>query len=192
MSNLDKVQKIGKIFKILAIIAFVASIVMASLSAIAVLVVGAWGNNEKLVEMFIEIGEEYNQSEVLCIAINATIQSGFYIAISVLAKNLFAKQLALGTPFDHGFAKETRRVAIIDMILAVSSWLVTGIVLLCFKNVTDYMYEFYGLGTGLALFIVSYVLAYGADLNNKSVVVAEANNADIEAQQQAKEEKKED
>ncbi len=192
MNNLDKVQKIGKIFKILATIAFVASIVMASLSAIAIVVVGVWGNNDSIVKIFNEIGEGYNQKEVLCIAINATIESGFYIAISVLAKNLFAKQLAIGTPFDHNFAKETRRVAIIDMILAVSSWLITGIVLLCFKNVTDYVYEFYGLGTGLALFIVSYVLAYGADLNNKSVATAGANNADVEAQQEAKEEKKED
>ncbi|MBR4426624.1 MAG: hypothetical protein IKS77_02890 [Spirochaetales bacterium] len=93
---------------------------------------------------------------------------GFIIAASSFVvckahRDFFAMEQKIGTPFTMECAKAFRTLGIIDVVFPISLAIVTSIVSAIFKCWNDIRLDV-SIGAGVAMILISFVFAYGAEL----------------------------
>ena len=105
-----------------------------------------------------------------CISILYCISSA---VIFKFAENYFSNELEVGTPFTYDGAKELLRLGLIGLILplcvsAISSIAFTVTKLFWPILEPDALIESPSIGIALIVIIISFILKYGADLEEKA------------------------
>lgn len=167
MKSLKNVQIIAKVMKILSMIAFVASIIACALCAISIPIVAVLGKDPQIIKMVGDFGETYDVKKAICICVCGMIESGFMIALYACVVRFYKKELAIGTPFDKEIVKKSRVIGWLYIILILSSAIVVGIVSLCFHVAVEDTFTTGNLIVGVVYLLLSFVFAYGAELQNE-------------------------
>ena len=81
-------------------------------------------------------------------------------------KDFFAMEQKVGTPFTVECAASFRTLGIINIVVPIALSIVTAIIGAIFACWNDIRFDF-NLGLGLAMVLLSYVFAYGAELEKK-------------------------
>ncbi len=173
--NLNTIQKIAKAGRIISKIIFIFSIIGAVASFIGVSAL--WGLHKveldgvEVVNIIEEAGAPFVTTMFsACISILYCISSA---VIFKFAEIYFSNELEVGTPFTYDGAKELLRLGLIGLILplcisAISSIAFTVTKLFWPILEPDALIESPSIGIALIVIIISFILKYGADLEEKA------------------------
>lgn len=178
MSNLEKIQKVYNVFRIIALIAMIFCFIFAGTGLLGL--IGAAIVNDP--RIFVGIGRmtdsvELAGSRQFMVNMFTIIVAGTTNGIlSMFSMNYFASARKDGTPFTKKGATELKHLGIKTIVMPLCATIVNAIILAAF-NVT----AFYDLGngasisSGIFMLLFSIVIAYGAELEEKTKGVSKVN-----------------
>jgi len=162
--NLKTVQTIFKVLGIIWKVVYILCIVGAVASLVGLTLASVFN-------YFPEIaGRIEDESDMTIMQIIGYCLSGVIICIAqiILAKahrDYFAMEQQVGTPFTEEGAKSFRTLGIMNIVIPVVTMVIVAIISAIFKSRDVEMYA--GLGIGVTMILLSFVFAYGAELENK-------------------------
>ena len=172
MKTLKTLQTLSKIGKVLSKIVFICSIVGFAFCIVGIISLALGGKtisfNGVTIEGMIQSSGEITIGTMYASMAIAMVYCAAEAVVSKFAELYFKNELKAGTPFTVEGSKEMRRLGIINIIVAVSAGIISGIVYICIKN------NFVGtgelsldsgisLGMSLALIVVSLILQSAAE-----------------------------
>ena len=170
MTNLEKIQKGMRALQILSKIILIFAIVGVTLASIgATLVASDVANMENQFLHFISVTAEMSKGQLVGTLTAAAVSLLFGGIITAFAYRYFTAELKEGTPFTNAGADRIKQLGIMEIVLSVIS---TGII--------DVIYEKIGLSEwnrfddsgsitfGICLILLSMVVRYGAELEQKT------------------------
>lgn len=170
MSNLEKIQKGMKVLQILSKIVLVCAIVGVALTSIAaVLVTANVLNMENQFLHFLSVTAEMRKGQLVGILAAAAISLLSGGILTAFAYRYFTAELKEGTPFTNAGADRIRQLGIIAIAISIIS-----------MSVIDGIYENIGLAEwsrfddaggitlGICLILLSMVVRYGTELEQKN------------------------
>ena len=182
MKNLETVQKVFGVFKILSRVFMTLCFVAAGFCLVSGIifladadaVIGKIGSVEIKLPVIVDteganLGNEYYGSYLLAF-FAGTLCEGILLA---LACRYFSLEQKEGTPFTENGAKTVLNLGIWSIILSVVSSAVQSVII-SFMKMSDFSEMFdglsneYGIILGVSLILLSLVLRYGADLEQKN------------------------
>ena len=174
--TLKTVQTVCKVCKIFAEIAFVMLVVIASVCAFAAIGIGAGSIDVFKIGGVSIIGEAMQQSAVtpemmLAVLVSAAIVSAAEAVVAKFVNVYFKHELKAGTPFTFEGAKEMLRLGIIAIAVPLGASIVSAIVyaVMTVGSGTGNEFEIdVTLGIGIVFLMLSPLLKYGAELNEKA------------------------
>ena len=138
MKTLKTLQTLSKIGKVLSKIVFILSIVGFAFCIVGIISLALGGKtisfNGVTIEGMIQAGGEITLGTMYASMAVAMVYCAAEAVVSKFAELYFENELKAGTPFTVKGAKEMRRLGIINIIAAVSSGIISGIVYICIKN----------------------------------------------------------
>lgn len=174
--SLKTVQTVCKVCKIFAEIAFVMLVVTAALCAFAAIGIGAGSIDVFKIGSVSIIGEAMQQSAVtpemmLAVLVSVAIVSAAEAVVAKFVNVYFKHELKAGTPFTFEGAKEMLRLGIIAIAVPLGASIVSAIVYAVMTVGSGTGNEFendVALGIGIVFLMLSPLLKYGAELNEKA------------------------
>jgi len=169
--NLRIVQKICHvmeiIYKVLTIICLVG-LICCVVGVVALSICSFFPNAKSMIED--ESGRKLMQLIGLCL-------SGFVISMAhfiVLKahRDFFAMEQKAGTPFTMEGARAFRTLGIMNIAVPIATTVVAAIIGAIFKCRGDFRLDI-EVGLGIAMILLSFVFAYGAELEEKKDAYAE-------------------
>lgn len=163
MKSLKRILTLTKVFKILFKIAFICCIVGVSLGATsftAILIVGKQNTSEIFNDMHLDV--TYKQA--LCSILSFVAYASFSIALYFKFYKYCENILKIGTPFNKQVVSETKKTAILSLVISIVCSIVISIICSCFKVKDNYTHTL-SLGYALFYLIIYFLLDYGADIN---------------------------
>lgn len=160
--NLAAVQKIAKVLGIICKVLYIMAIVGTVLSIAALVSMIVFSNNPEFAEKIASTGK-YNIKQVTGLCIVAVVVCLVHLVVVKAHKNYFIMEQEVGTPFTPEGAKAFRTLGIMNIVAPFISIIVSAIVAsVC--NIQDKIHMDAGIGMGIAMILLSYILAYGAEL----------------------------
>ena len=165
--NLQIVQKISKVLGILSKIGFIMSIV-GLVFCIVGLVLSIVGGLS--VEFAAKIA---NESEITMKQVTGYCLAGLLVCIvavisAKLHRDYFEMEQKAGTPFTQDGAKGIRTLGIVNIVAPFICFISAAIVNSIFKCNME-LDAAGSMTTGIVMILLSYVFAYGAELESKKV-----------------------
>lgn len=164
MQNLIKVQKACHVFKVLVTIAMVVCFIAAAATISAFVSMYAFNSNV-IFQMVAEELPDVSREETL-----AGILSMFFEALAdaillVIARSYLVFELREKTPFTAKGADKMRSLGIICIVMPVVASILSAVVYTYYGfESSSYETENTGIIIGIVLIVLSFVLRYGADL----------------------------
>lgn len=163
--NLAVVQKIAKVLGIISKILFIMTIVGTVLSIAALVTMVVFSNNPEFVDNIASSGK-YNMKQIIGVCVVAVIVCVVHLIVLKAHRNYFIMEQEVGTPFTSEGAKAFRTLGIMNIVAPLISVIVSSIAAsIC--GIQDIGHADAGIGMGIAMILLSYVLAYGAELEEK-------------------------
>ena len=163
--NLEIVQKTSKVLGILSKIGYICSIVGAALCLVGIAVLAAAGKNPDVVA---KIQESSNLT--LKQTIGACAVGLVYCLSAILVSkwhlNYYLMEQKEGTPFTEDGAKAFRTLGIVNIVAPLAAVIIGSILEAIFKCPHEARPDV-SFGMGIAMILISYVFAYGAELEKK-------------------------
>ena len=164
MTNLQIVQKTSKVLGIICRVFYILCMVGAIASLVGVVLTSVAFFFPSLVE------EAEKNSGITLFQVMGYCLSGLVVCIAGIIVNkahrdYFLMEQEVGTPFTADGAKAFRTLGIMNIIVPVVTMVVVAIISAIFK--TRNLETYGGLGLGIAMILLSYVLAYGAELEER-------------------------
>ncbi len=160
--NLRVIQKTSRvleiIYKVVSIICLVGAIV-ALVGIVLLIVAGAF---PKIADKIVSEADR-NTKQLIGDCVVGFLVSATYFVVSKAHKDFFAMEQKVGTPFTKECAASFRTLGIINIVVPVALAVVVAIVSAIFNCWDDFRLDF-SLGVGIAMILLSFVLAYGAEL----------------------------
>ncbi len=163
--NLAVVQKISKVLGIISKVLLIMTIVGTVLSIAALVTMVVFSNNPEFVETIASSGN-YNMKQIIGVCVVAVIVCFVHLIVLKAHRNYFIMEQEVGTPFTSEGAKAFRTLGIMNIAAPLISVIVTAIAAAVF-GIEDKVHMDAGIGMGIAMILLSYVLAYGAELEEK-------------------------
>jgi len=168
--NLTIVQKISKVLGILSKIGFIMSIVglVFCIVGLVLSVVGGLSMEfaQKIVKAELESDITMKQVTGYCLA--GLVICIVSVVVTKAHKDYFEMEQKVGTPFTAEGAKSFRTLGIMNIAAPLICIVAVAIIRSIFKINFDYSADG-SFGTGIAMILLSFVLAYGAELEEKKV-----------------------
>lgn len=163
--NLQTVQKISKVLGILSKIAFIMSIV-GLVCCIVGLVLSVVGGLSP--ELAAKVAKEDNitMKQVSGYCLSGLLICIVSVIVAKLHKDYFEMEQAAGTPFTQESAKAFRTLGIVNLVAPFICVIAVAIVNSIFKIKMDYNMDG-SFMTGVAMILLSFVFAYGSELEEK-------------------------
>lgn len=166
--NLVTIQKIAKVLGIICKVLYVMAIVGMILSIAALVSMIVFSNNPEFAEKIASSGK-YNIKQIIGLCVVAVIVCLVHLIVVKAHRNYFIMEQEVGTPFTQEGAKAFRTLGIMNIVAPFISIIVSAIAAsVC--NIQDKIHMEAGIGMGVAMILLSYVLAYGAELEEKKKV----------------------
>ena len=173
MQSLNTIQALSKAAKIISSILFVCSIVALCLCAAGALSVifdfGTFNLENMTVKGILPEDPGMSDGTLYAFLAQTAIFCVAAIILTAFAKHYFKRELADGTPFTHGGAKELLRLGVLGAILpSAADLLATIIIGILKKTMSDVVVSDVDMlgyaAIGVALIVMSCLCKYGADL----------------------------
>ena len=162
--NLKIVQTIARVLEIIWKVVYILCIVGAVASLVGV-VLASVCNFFPSLSSGLEDKSGMTIMQVIGYCLSGLAVSIPQVILAKAHKDYFAMEQKVGTPFTEEGAKAFRTLGIMNIIIPVATMVVVAIISAIFKSRDVDMYA--GLGLGIAMILISYVLAYGAELEKK-------------------------
>ena len=163
--NLTIVQKTSRVLEIIYKVVSILCLVGAIGSLVGVVFLSISGAFPKVADKIVsESGRSIRQLVGDCAV--GFVVSVVYFVVAKLHKDFFAMEQKAGTPFTDECAKSFRTLGIINIVVPFGVTIVAAILSAIFDCWNDFRVDF-SLGVGIAMILLSYVFAYGAELEQK-------------------------
>ena len=163
--NLRTVQKICHvmevIYRVLTIICLVA-LICCVIGVVALSICSFFPDAKSLIED--KSSRNLMQLIGLCLA-GFVISMAHFIVLKA-HRDFFAMEQKAGTPFTVEGAKAFRTLGIMNIVVPIATTVVASIIGVIFKCRGDFRLEI-EVGLGIAMILLSFVFAYGAELEEK-------------------------
>ena len=163
--NHEIVQKISKVLGILSKIAFICSIVGSALCLVGISVLAVAGKNPEIAAKIMEGANLTIKQTIGACAVGLV-----YCISSVLTSkwhmDYFLMEQKEGTPFTADGAKAFRTLGIVNIVVPFVAVIIASILESIFKCPHEVRPDL-SFGLGIAMILLSYVFAYGAELEKK-------------------------
>ncbi len=164
-NNLSKVQKISKVLGIFCKVLFIITLVGAILSLAALVTMFICSHDQELMSK-IESSSKYNMTQIIGYCIIAVVTCITHLIVLKAHRNYFLMEQKVGTPFTADGAKSFRALGIINIVAPILTSIAASIIAE-FCKIKDFGHMEAGIGMGIARIVMSFVLAYGAELEKK-------------------------
>ncbi len=167
MKSLKRILTLTKVFKTLFKIAFICCIVGVSLGAasfVGILIIG----KKNILEIFNDMNLDASYNQALCSTLSFVAYASFSIALYYKFYKYCENILKIGTPFNKQVVTETKKTAILSLVISLVCSIVISIICSSFK-VKDNFTHTLSLGYALFYLIIYFLLDYGADINAKNI-----------------------
>jgi len=164
--NLEIVQKTSRVLEIICKVVSILCLVGLIGCMIGAVVMGIFHFFPDIKhEIEYRSGVGIKQYFGSCLAGFVACTAGFVAAKA--HKDYFAMEQKAGTPFTPEGARAFRTLGIINIALPIGTAVVTAIIEAVFRCLGSVRVDF-SIGLGLAMILISFVFAYGAELEKKS------------------------
>ena len=163
--NLEIVQKTAKVLGIISKVVYVLCIVGAVGSLVG-LVALCFANSNPDFAVKIQQESEYTGRQLIGFCIIGLVNSIIWVVVSKSHRDYFMMEQNDGNPFTQEGAKAFRTLGIMNIVAPMIAVIATAILEAIFKVNTDIRPDA-GFGLGVAMILISFVLAYGAELEEK-------------------------
>ena len=170
MTNLQIVQKISKVLGIICRVFYILCMVGAIASLVGVVLTSVAFFFPSLVDR-VEQDSGVRLFEVMGYCLSGLVVCIAGVIVSKAHRDYFLKEQEVGTPFTKEGALAFRTLGIMNIIVPVITMVIVAVISAIFKTRDVSFYA--SLGTGVAMILLSYVLAYGAELEEKKAGAAE-------------------
>ena len=174
--NLKVVQTTARVLEILCRIVFVCSIIGAVGSMVGIITLSLLKTLGPSVVDRIESETGRTLLQIIGYCVIGFILSSVEIVVSKMHRDYFIMEQKAGTPFTPEGAAAFRTLGIFDVVVPISLAIVSAIVAAIFKCGRDLRLDF-SIGMGIAMILLSYVFAYGAELQSSKAPEVEAPKA---------------
>lgn len=170
MSNLEKIQKGVRVLQILSKIILIFTIVGVALASIgAVLVASDMLSMKNQFLHFLSVTAEMSKGQLVGILTAAAASLLFGSILTSFAYRCFSAELKEGTPFTNAGADRIKQLGIMEIVISViSMWIMDGI----YENIGLAEWNRFddagGITLGICLILLSMVVSYGAELEQRS------------------------
>ena len=178
MTNLQIVQKISKVLGIICRVFYILCMVGAIASLVGVVLTSVAFFFPSLVDR-VEQDSGVRLFEVMGYCLSGLVVCIAGVIVSKAHRDYFLKEQEVGTPFTKEGALAFRTLGIMNIIVPVITMVIVPVITMVIVAVISAIFKtrdvsFYAsLGTGVAMILLSYVLAYGAELEEKKAGAAE-------------------
>jgi len=168
--NLTIVQKISKVLGILSKIGFIMSIVGLVCCIVGLVLSVVGGLSMEFAQKFVKAELENNitMKQVTGYCLSGLVVCIVSVIVTKAHKDYFEMEQKVGTPFTAEGAKSFRTLGIMNIVAPLINVVAVAIVNSIFKIRFEYTVDG-SMGVGIAMILISFVLAYGAELESKKV-----------------------
>jgi hypothetical protein len=163
--NLEIVQKTSKVLGILSKIGYICSIVGAAICLVGISVLVIAGRNPEIV-MKIQEGANLTLKQTIGACVVGLVYCLSAILVTKWHMNYFLMEQKEGTPFTEEGAKAFRTLGIVNIVAPLSAVIIASILEAIFKCPHEARPDV-SFGLGIAMILLSFVFAYGAELEKK-------------------------
>ena len=164
--NLEIVQKTSKVLGILSKIGYICSIVGAVCCLVAVSILFIAGRNPEIVAK-IQEGSKLTIRQTVGACFIGLVYCISSILITKWHLNYFLMEQKEGTPFTEEGAKSFRTLGIVNIVVPLTAVIIASILEAIFKSPHEVRPDV-SFGLGIAMILLSFVFAYGAELEKKA------------------------
>ena len=161
--NLTIVQKISKVLGILSKIGYIMSIVGLVCCIVGLVLSVVGGISTQFAQKF-----DITMKQVIGYCLAGLVICIVSVVVTKAHKDYFEMEQKVGTPFTAEGAKSFRTLGIMNIVAPLVCIIAVAIIRSVFKINFDYSADG-SFGTGIAMILLSFVLAYGAELEEKKV-----------------------
>ena len=163
--NLTIVQKISKVLGILSKIGFIMSIVGLVCCIVGLVLSIVGGLSQELAAKIVKEGN-VTMKQVSGYCLGGLVICIVSVIVTKLHKDYFQMEQAAGTPFTLESAKAFRTLGIVNLVAPFICTILIAIINSVLKIKVDYSID--GSFTiGIVMILLSFVFAYGAELEEK-------------------------
>ncbi len=163
--NLAIVQKTSRVLEIIYKVVSILCLVGAIGSLVGVVFLSIARFFPRVIDKAVnESGRTVMQLIGDCV-VGFVVSTAFFV-VSKLHKDFFAMEQKAGTPFTEECAKSFRTLGIINIVVPLGLSIVVVIISAIFGCWDSVRFDF-SLGVGIAMILLSFVFAYGAELEKK-------------------------
>lgn len=191
MKSLKILQTLFKIFRIIALVLFILAIVGASLTFLALVLLFALrdvllAGGQTITDILASNGIPFHVAYSALIV--AFLNCGVTIFLAKYNEIFFKFEVDKGTPFDKEVVHKMRVLALVSVITSFAFAIIVAITLgiIAFVNRVSVNIDFSsfgGVGYGLALLLISFFCAYGAELEEQNKKAKENSDEYLENEQ---------
>ena len=163
--NLEVIQKISKVLGIICKVLFIMTLVGAVMSLAALVFMFVSSGNADLVAK-IESNGKYTVGQITGFCIIGVVVCITHLIVLKAHRNYFLMEQEAGTPFTTEGAKAFRTLGIMNIVAPLVSTIASSIIASVCK-IGDNFHSEASIGMGVAMIFLSFVLAYGAELEKK-------------------------
>ena len=190
MKSLENIQKTFNACKIISKIGKICCIVGAAMSAAGIFSLAVLPEALKLggvtIKGLVEKSDDMSMGDTYTALAVAIVYCVLYAILCNVAEKYFTHELAAGTPFTSGGAKELRVLGLYTICLPIianfGAQIICQIMQKVLSDVSDFPTGNYGsVAFGLAIIVMSMICQYGAETKDNNAEPTEANDEDISA-----------
>ncbi len=166
--NLERIQKIAKVLGIITKVVYIIIMVSTVLALVGLGLLFASYLFPSMAEAINEnSGTTVFQAIGMCLIAVVSCVCGLLVCKMHL--NYFVKEQEVGTPFTEEGARAFRALGILNIVAPLVVSIVSSILVTIF-DCGDAIHVEASLSLGIAMILLSYVFAYGAELENKETM----------------------
>lgn len=163
--NLETIQKISKVLGVITKVLFIMTMVGAVCSLAALVFMFVCNGNADMVTK-IESNGKYTMGQIIGYCIIGVVVCITHLIVLKAHRNYFLMEQKAGTPFTTEGAKAFRALGIMNIVAPMVCIIVSSIIA-SVSRIGDEIHMEAGIGIGVAMILLSFVLAYGAELEKK-------------------------
>jgi len=163
--NLEIVQKTSKVLGILSKIGYICSIVGAILCLVGIAILVVANGNPEIVAK-IQESAKLTLKQTIGACVVGLVYCLSAILVTKWHMNYFLMEQKEGTPFTEEGAKAFRTLGIVNIVAPLSAVIIASILEAIFKCPHEARPDV-SFGMGIAMILISFVFAYGAELEKK-------------------------
>ena len=164
--NLEIVQKTSRVLEIISKVVSILCLVGLIGCIVGAVVLGIFHFFPEI-KHEIEYRSGYGIRQLFGACLGGAVVSAAYFVVAKAHKDYFAMEQKAGTPFTAEGAKAFRTLGIMNIAVPVGTAIVAAIIEAIFRCWGAFRFDF-SIGLGIAMILLSFVFAYGAELEEKT------------------------